>query len=91
MGKFCVREKIGRSRKTDVLHYRNMSHTISVRLTPELAEWLAKTAKKTGVSQGVIIRNQLERVRLGEKGRFMRLAGTISGPRDLSSRKGFGK
>jgi len=66
-----------------------MSPTISVRLTPELAEWLAKTAKEAGVSQGVFVRNQLERVRLREKGGFMRLAGLISGPRDLSSRKGW--
>jgi hypothetical protein len=68
-----------------------MSHTITVRLTPELADWLSKTAKKTGVPQGKIVRDQLEKARSAEKKGFMRLAGVVSGPRDLSSRKGFSK
>ena len=40
-----------------------MSHTITVRLTRELAEWLEMTAKKSGVPQGKIIRDQLERAK----------------------------
>ena len=68
-----------------------MSHTITVRLTKDLAEWLEMTAKKTGVPQGKIVREQLERARASEGESFMRLAGTIDGPRDLSKRKGFSK
>ena len=69
-----------------------MSHTITIRLDPELAAWLEQTAKRTGVSQGQIVRDQLQRAR-SEKAerRFMRLAGCVDGPRDLSSRKGFSK
>jgi hypothetical protein len=69
-----------------------MSHTFSFRLTSELAAWLEQTAARTGVSQGRIIREQLERAKSGDSVRpFMRLAGSISGPRDLSSRKGFSR
>jgi predicted DNA-binding protein len=68
-----------------------MGHTITVRLTPELAEWLSTTAEKTGVPQGKIVREQLDKARTAEKNEFMRLAGTVAGPRNLSSRKGFAK
>jgi hypothetical protein len=68
-----------------------MSHTITVRLTKDLAEWLETTAKKTGVPQGKIIRDQLERARTSKGKSFMRFAGAVDGPRDLSKRKGFSK
>ena len=68
-----------------------VSHTFTVRLTPELADWLATTAKKTGVPQGKIVRDQLEKARASEDKSFMRLAGIVAGPRDLSSRKGFSR
>jgi hypothetical protein len=68
-----------------------MHKTITVRLTDELAEWLEGTAAKTGVSQGSLIRSQLEKARAGEGKPFMRLAGKVSGPADLSLRKGFSK
>ena len=69
-----------------------MSHTITVRLDDTLADWLEDTARRTGRSQGEIIREQLERARSGmRQGRFMRLAGCVDGARDLSSRKGFSK
>ena len=68
-----------------------MSHTLTIRLTPELAAWLENTSARTGVPQGQIIRQQLERAKTaGSKG-FMRLAGSVKGPPDLSSRKGFSK
>ena len=67
-----------------------MGHTITVRLTPELAAWLKHAADSTGVSQGEIIREQLQKAHEdGETRTFMSLAGTVRGPRDLSSRKGF--
>jgi predicted DNA-binding protein len=66
-----------------------MCNTITVRLPDDLAEWLNNTATKTGVSQGKIIRDQLEKARAMEERPFLRLAGRISAPPDLSVRKGF--
>jgi predicted DNA-binding protein len=68
-----------------------MGNTISVQLPEDLANWLNETAVKTGVSQGRIIREQLEKARMMEDRPFLRLAGRVSGPPDLSSRKGFSK
>lgn len=68
-----------------------MSHTITIRLTDELADWLKKTAEETGLPQGRIIREQLERAREAQEKAFLELAGSVSGPRDLSSRKGFAR
>ena len=68
-----------------------MSQTITVRLNKELAAWLEDTAARTGVPQGKIVRDQLEKAR-ADRGtqEFMKLVGCIhGGPRDLSKRKGF--
>ncbi len=67
-----------------------MSNTITVRLTPDLAAWLKHASATTGVSRSEIVREQLQKAREeGETRTFMRLAGSVRGPRDLSSRKGF--
>ncbi|MBV9227351.1 MAG: CopG family transcriptional regulator [Acidobacteriaceae bacterium] len=66
-----------------------MGNTITVRLPDDLAEWLNNTATKLGVSQGKIIRDQLEKARKTEDRPFMRLAGKVSAAPDLSMRKGF--
>ena len=68
-----------------------MSHTLSVRLTAKVAEWLEETATRMGVSQGRIVREQLERAMENSEPPFMRLAGSVKGPRDLSQRKGFSR
>jgi hypothetical protein len=69
-----------------------MSQTITVRLTKELAEWLEEVSARAGVPQGRIVRDELERARSASARRgFMRLAGSVSGPRNLSSRKGFSR
>jgi hypothetical protein len=68
-----------------------MSHTITVRLTKELAAWLEETAAESGVSQGKIVRDQLEQAKARGTRSFMRLAGTVRGPKDLSRRKGFSR
>ena len=69
-----------------------MGHTISVRLSEELAAWLEETAARNGVSQGKLIRDQLEKARAsGEAQGFLRLAGAVDGPEDLSRRKGFSR
>ena len=69
-----------------------MSRTISIRLTAELAEWLESASRRTGVSQGRLVRNEMEKARAaaGAQG-FMRLAGSVRGARDLSRRKGFAR
>lgn len=68
-----------------------MRKTITVRLPDELADWLARTAKETGIPQGRIVRQQLEQAQVIEQQGFLQLAGKISGPRDLSKRKGFSR
>ena len=69
-----------------------MSNTITVRLSKELAGWLDQLASKTGVAQGRIIRDQLEKAKsLDSSQSFMRLAGAVRGPKDLSRRKGFSR
>jgi Ribbon-helix-helix protein, copG family len=70
-----------------------MGHTITLRLDKDLAEWLEREARRTGVSQGKIVRDQLEKAReSGASQPFMRLAGVVrGGPRDVSTRKGFSR
>jgi len=68
-----------------------MGNTITVRLPGDLAEWLEQTARKTGLPRGRIIREELEKARKSETRPFLRLAGTIAGPKDLSKRKGFSR
>ena len=68
-----------------------MRNAITVRLPEELAEWLESAAAKAGVSQGSIIRDQLEKARTLEDRPFLRLAGKISADPRLSLRKGFSK
>lgn len=69
-----------------------MRQTIKVLLTKELATWLESAAASRGVSQGKLIRDELERARerSGTRG-FLRLAGSIAGARDLSRCKGFSR
>jgi len=68
-----------------------MSNTITVRLPDDLAEWLEQTARRMGVPKGRIIREELEKGRNRRQRPFLRLAGTVSGPVDLSKRKGFSR
>jgi hypothetical protein len=68
-----------------------MGHTLTVRLDKALADWLQDEARKTGESQGKIVRDQLERAKASSRQSFMRLAGAVRGPKDLSRRKGFSR
>jgi hypothetical protein len=74
-----------------VLHFEQMSNTITVRLPQDLAEWLETEARKTGVPKGRIVREELEKARKSAKRPFLRWAGAISGPSGLSTRKGFSR
>ena len=69
-----------------------MSHTITVRLSEELARWLRDLARRRGVSQSQIVKDNLEKARHATPDKpFMKLAGSVEGPRDLSQRKGFSR
>jgi len=69
-----------------------MGHTITIRLTRDLAIWLEDLAARSGVPQGKIVRDQLEQAKAsGTRQSFMRLAGTVRGPKGLSRRKGFSR
>ena len=68
-----------------------MGHTLTIRLTSEQAKWLKETAARAGVPQGRILRDQLARAMADSAKPYMALAGTVTGSRDLSSRKGFSR
>jgi len=68
-----------------------MGNTLTVRLPEDIAEWLDEVAQRSGVSRGRIIRMELERARKSSKKAFLRLAGAVEGPADLSTRKGFSR
>jgi hypothetical protein len=74
-----------------VLHSEQMSNTLTVRIPEDLAHWLEETARKSGVPKGRIIREELEKARRAENKPFLRLAGTVAGPANLSTRKGFSR
>ena len=74
------------------IRFCHMSPTITVRLPKDLALWLEETASRSGISQGELIREQLAKAKSGGAAQsFMRLAGTVQGARDLSTRKGFSR
>jgi predicted DNA-binding protein len=66
-----------------------MRNTLTIRLTKAQADWLRETADRTGVPQGHIVREHLEKAMTSSERRFMSLAGSAKGPRNLSSRRGF--
>jgi predicted DNA-binding protein len=70
-----------------------MSITVTIRLPEALARWLRELAKRRGVSQSQIIKDNLEKARESAPDKpYMSLAGSIKGlPRDLSKRKGFSR
>lgn len=77
--------------RQDVLTICRMSHTLTIRLHEDLAEWVETTAKAMGVSQGRLIREQLEKARREDlqSRHYLRLAGSVRLAPDLSTRKGF--
>jgi hypothetical protein len=80
------------SRTGYIIQLWHMSHTLTIRLTEELLEWLKGLSRRTGIPVGRLIRQRLEEMK-SEDGhqKFLRHAGAISGPSDLSSRKGFSR
>lgn len=69
-----------------------MSNTITIRLPEDLRKWLEETSRSTGIPIGRLVRNELERAKENQEERpYMKLAGCIKGPRDLSMRKGYSR
>jgi len=69
-----------------------MSHTLTVRVSKELSDWLKDASRITGLPVARIVRDHLERAHTQELDRpFLRLVGKMRGPPDLSSRKGFSR
>jgi len=67
-----------------------MSHTLKIRITDELLAWLKSLSQQTGLPMARTIRQHLESAKAAKGNpRFLRLAGKINGPKDLSSREGF--
>jgi predicted transcriptional regulator len=68
--------------------------TLSIRLTADEARALDALARRTGRSKSEIVREAFRRSRSarGDSRRqaALAIAGTLSGPRDLSEREGFG-
>ena len=80
------------SERLNGVHFCQMRQTITIRLSKDLAAWLEDTAAKSGVSQGKLVRDQLEKARASNGAQaFMRLAGAVRGPKNLSRRKGFSR
>src|ERR1035438_8672495 len=74
-----------------LLHLKQMSNTLTVRLPQDLAEWLDQAARTSGLSRSGIVRLELERARKSLKRPFLRLAGAVDRPAALSTRKGFSR
>jgi len=69
-----------------------MSTTLSIRLGTELAGWLEEQARATGRSQSSLVKEALDKARQADNARpFLKLAGCVEGPADLSRRKGFSR
>ena len=74
-----------------MLHCKQMSNTLTIRLPEDLARWLEETSRRSGIPRGRIVKMEVERAQKESSRAFMRLAGAIDGPPDLSSRKGFSR
>jgi len=69
-----------------------MSNTLTIRLPDDLLQRLRDKARRTGLPMGQIARESLESALESEKKPvWMKYAGTMSGPKNLSSRKGYSR
>lgn len=69
-----------------------MSDTITLRLPQPLLERLREKSRRTGVPVNRVVCQSLEKT-LNENNEpaWMKYAGTLSGPKSLSSRKGYSR
>jgi predicted transcriptional regulator len=69
-----------------------MSNTLTVRLPEELIERLREKSRRTGLPVNRVVRQSLEKtLEQNTEPAWMKHAGTISGPKNLSSRKGYSR
>jgi predicted DNA-binding protein len=68
-----------------------MSNTLTVRLPEDLLKRLRKKAQRMGLPVNRVVRESLESSLTNEEPAWMKYAGTMSGPKDLSSRKGYSR
>jgi predicted transcriptional regulator len=71
-----------------------MSNTLSVRLPKGLLDRLRQMSRCTGLPSSRIVRHSLERMLSKEvdaEPPWMKYAGSLNGPRNLSSRKGYSR
>ncbi len=68
-----------------------MSSTLTIRLPEELIEQLRKKARRTGLPVNRVVRLAVENDLRHDEPPWMKYAGTVSGPKDLSSRKGYSR
>lgn len=69
-----------------------MGETLTIRLSQDLSRWLEKVSRETGVPKGQLVREQLERARRDTRARpWLKLAGAVEGPADLSQRRGYSR
>ena len=75
-----------------VLQYCRMSNTLTIRLSEELLKRLREKSRRTGLPVGRVVRESLEST-LGDENEpaWMKYAGTMTGPKNLSSRKGYSR
>ena len=73
------------------IELKQMGTSLTIRLPEKLAAWLSDTARKSGMSRGHIVRAELERAKASSDRPFLRLAGAIALPANLSTRKGFSR
>ncbi|MGD0988016.1 MAG: ribbon-helix-helix domain-containing protein [Candidatus Sulfotelmatobacter sp.] len=68
-----------------------MSNTLTVRLPEELQRRLREKSRRTGLPIGKIVRDSIENALAKDEPAWMKYAGTFSGPKNLSSRKGYSR
>lgn len=68
-----------------------MSNTLTIRLPEEIQRRLREKARRTGLPIGRIVCESLAKTLDRDEPAWMKYAGTFSGPRNLSSRKGYSR
>jgi predicted DNA-binding protein len=68
-----------------------MGKTLTIRLPEEVQRRLREKARRTGLPIGRIVCESLEKTLDKGEAAWMKYAGTFSGPRNLSSRKGYSR
>jgi len=69
-----------------------MGNTLTIRLPKELLDRLRQVSRRAGLPVGRVVRQSLEATLEKEtEPAWMKYAGTMSGPKNLSSRKGYSR